>query len=232
MNLIAHRGLQSKNTKENTLPALILANKNNKLSGFELDVRLTRDNEIVVIHDEDIDRVSNGKGKVRDMSLDRLKRFNYGTWIKRSTISTLDEVLSKLNSSSMIIIELKDEQEKNNILVNKTLEIINKYPNLDIWLKSFSKDIILYLKQYSNYPVGILINDKDRKLLDIDVDFYSISQKIINNKMVENLLNQNKNIMIWTVNTEKEIDLLKKELGNNINKVYIISDKPLIINKI
>ena len=99
MKLIAHRGLHSKNTKENTLPALLLANKNTNLSGLELDVRLTRDNEVVVIHDEDINRVSNGKGKVRDMTLDRLKRFNCGTILKRERISTLDEALNKLSPS-------------------------------------------------------------------------------------------------------------------------------------
>ena len=192
MKLIAHRGLHSKNTKENTLPALLLANKNTNLSGLELDVRLTRDNEVVVIHDEDINRVSNGKGKVRDMTLDRLKRFNCGTILKRERISTLDEALNKLSPSGMIIIELKDELNKNNILVNKVLELIKKYPNLNIWLKSFSKDIVLYLKQYSNYPVGILINANNKELLNIDVDFYSISQKVINNEIVDNLLKQNK----------------------------------------
>lgn len=231
MKLIAHRGLHSKNTKENTLPALLLANKNTNLSGLELDVRLTRDNEVVVIHDEDINRVSNGKGKVRDMTLDRLKRFNCGTILKRERISTLDEALNKLSPSGMIIIELKDELNKNNILVNKVLELIKKYPNLNIWLKSFSKDIVLYLKQYSNYPVGILINANNKELLNIDVDFYSISQKVINNEIVDNLLKQNKNIMVWTINDENEIMSLKNNLGYNFERVYIISDRPLTINK-
>lgn len=227
MNLIAHRGLHSKNTKENTLAAILLANRNNKLSGVELDVRLTRDDEVVVIHDDCIDRVSNGKGKVREMSLSRLKHFNYGTWIKKTTISTLEEVLSKLISSSLVIIELKDEDIKNNILVKKVLEIIEKYPNLNIWLKSFSKEIVNKLKEFSKYPVGILINKDNRELLDMDVDFYSISQKIIDKNIVNELANRNKTIMIWTVNTKEDMNVLNDKIGDQLNNIYIISDNPL-----
>jgi len=229
MNLIAHRGLHSKNTKENTLPALILANKNSKLSGVELDVRLTRDNEVVVIHDEDIERVTNGKGLVRDMSLDRLKRFNCGTILKRERISTLDEVLSKLGSSGLIIIEIKDEYKNNDIISMKVLEIIKKYPGLNIWIKSFSKEIVEYLKKYSKYPVGILINNNNIESLSIDVDFYSISQKIINNDIAEKLLRKNKPIMIWTINSKEEIKELRNRLGDKLNSVYIISDYPFKI---
>ena len=230
MQLIAHRGLTTEYIKENTLEAFLNA-LNNGYDGVELDVRLTRDNEVVVIHDEDINRVSNGKGKVRDMTLTRLKRFNCGTLLKRERISTLDEVLNKLSPSSIIIIELKDEQNKNNILANKVLKIIEKYPNLDIWLKSFSKEIVNKLQEYSQNPVGILINKDNRELLDMDVDFYSISQKVINNEIVDNLLKQNKNIMVWTVNDENEIMSLKNNLGYNFERVYIISDRPLTINK-
>lgn len=229
MNLIAHRGLHSKNTKENTLPALLLANKNPKLSGLELDVRLTRDNEVVVIHDEDIERVANGKGLVRNMTLDRLKRFNFGTFLKRERISTLDEVLSKLGPSSLIIIELKDEYKNNEIISMKVLQIINRYPKLNIWLKSFSKEIVEYFKKYGNFPVGILINANNLELLSMDMDFYSISQKVINDSMVEKLLEQNKDIMIWTINSKEEIKQLRNKLGDNLNNLYIISDYPFKI---
>lgn len=229
MNLIAHRGLHSKNTKENTLSAIMLADKNEKLSGVELDVRLTRDNEVVVIHDEDIERVTNGKGLVRNMTLDRLKKYNCGTFLKRERISTLAEVLDKINSSKIINIELKDELDKNIILTNKVIEIIKNYPNLNIWLKSFSKDIVLELKQKTNYPVGILIKENKDSLFNMDVDFYSISKMIINNDIIENLINRNKRVMIWTINSKEEKAILQEKIGNNLNNIYIISDNPFKI---
>ena len=138
MNLIAHRGLHSKNTKENTLEAIELGNRHEDIDGVEIDVRLTKDNQVVVIHDEYIDRVSNGSGRINEMSLGRLKRFNYGTRVKPSTVNSLSEVLDKISPDTLLVIELKDEREKNDILASKVIEIVNQYPLLNIWLKSFS----------------------------------------------------------------------------------------------
>ena len=74
----AHRGA-SGYAPENTLEAFKLA-INEEADGIELDVQLTKDKELVVIHDETIDRTSNGKGYVKDYTLEELKKlnFNYG----------------------------------------------------------------------------------------------------------------------------------------------------------
>ena len=228
MNLIAHRGLHSKNTKENTLEAIELGNKHVDIDGVEIDVRLSKDNKVVVIHDEYIDVVSNGRGRTNEMSLERLKRFNFGTVVKPSTINSLSEVLDKISPQTLLIIELKDEREKNDILASKVIEIVNNYPLLNIWLKSFSLDIVNYLKRYSNRPVGILINEFNKDLLNLDFDFYSISQHMITNDIVNNKLEDRKAVMVWTINTKKQFQDLKEKLKSNINKVYIISDNPLM----
>lgn len=228
MNLIAHRGLQTKNTKENTLTAMLLGNNNNKISGIELDVRLTKDYKVVVIHDEYIDRVSDGSGKVREMTLSRLKSFNYGTNIKHSTISTLEEILDKLYLNGLIIIDLKDEFEKNNILASKVLDVIKNYPELKIWLKSSSLDVINYLKRYSNAPVGLLIDQNNINNLYVDVDFYSISTSVINRNIINSKIAQNKKIMVWNINTKEQFYKLEKEIGGLIENIYIISDNPFI----
>lgn len=231
MYLVAHRGLHSKNTKENTLGAIKLGDSNSRIDGVEIDVRLTKDNQVVVIHDESIDRVSNGKGKVSEMSLDRLKRFNYGSFLKRTTISTLDEVLNKFSTKTLLIIELKDELIRNIILAKKVLEITSRYPNLNIWFKSFSKDIVIYLKENTHRPVGALVNKNHIDNLDLDVDFYSISKKIIANEMVSSKLLQNKNIMVWTINSKDDMEALNNSVGTNLENIYIISDNPLIFKK-
>ncbi len=228
MNLIAHRGLHSKNTKENTLEAIELGSRHQDIDGVEIDVRLTKDNKVIVIHDEYIDVVSNGRGRTNEMSLERLKRFNYGTVVKPSTVNSLSEVLDKISPSTLLIIELKDEREKNDVLASKVIEIVNNYPLLNIWLKSFSLDIVNYLKRYSNRPVGILIDTFNKDLLNLDFDFYSISQYIITNDIVNNKLKDKKAIMVWTINTKKQFKELKDKLKANINRVYLISDNPLI----
>ena len=71
--IFAHRGA-SGYAPENTLEAFALAMEMGA-DGIELDVQLTKDGEVVVIHDEVIDRVSNGKGLVKDYTLVQLRKF-------------------------------------------------------------------------------------------------------------------------------------------------------------
>ncbi len=90
----AHRGA-SAYAPENTLEAFALAVEQ-KADGVELDVQLTRDGELVVIHDETIDRVSEGRGYVRDYTLQELKRFHYNKThpeYAQASIPTLAQVI-------------------------------------------------------------------------------------------------------------------------------------------
>ena len=72
----AHRG-SSGFAPENTMPAFEVA-KDLDIDGIELDVQMTKDGELVVIHDEQIDRTSDGKGWVKDYTLEELRAFNFG----------------------------------------------------------------------------------------------------------------------------------------------------------
>lgn len=105
----AHRGA-SAYAPENTLEALALAVEQ-KADGVELDVQLTRDGELVVIHDETIDRVSEGRGYVRDYTLQELKRFHYNKThpeYAQASIPTLAQVYDLLKPSGLVInVEIK-----------------------------------------------------------------------------------------------------------------------------
>lgn len=107
----AHRGA-SGYAPENTLEAFKKAEKM-KADGVELDVQLTKDGELVVIHDETVDRVSGEKGFVKDYTLKELKRLNVSkhmpSYDKKTRIPTLDEVFDLLKNTEMTInIELKN----------------------------------------------------------------------------------------------------------------------------
>lgn len=105
----AHRGA-SAYAPENTLEAFCLA-VNQEADGVELDVQLTRDGEVVVIHDECIDRVSTGTGYVKNYTLAELKAFRFNKTHPEYTdaaIPTLREVLELLEPTDLLInIELK-----------------------------------------------------------------------------------------------------------------------------
>lgn len=72
--IVAHRGLSAE-YPENTMLSFSKAVETG-CDGIELDVQLTKDGQIVVIHDETVDRTTNGKGKVRDYSLEELRRLD------------------------------------------------------------------------------------------------------------------------------------------------------------
>lgn len=112
--IIAHRG--SKGTHpENTLPTFeeaIVAGAD----GIELDVHVSKDNELIVIHDERVDRTTNGEGEVKEMTLAEIKQLDAGSWFdaeyEGTTIPTLAEVLSFLKErefKGLLNIEIKTD---------------------------------------------------------------------------------------------------------------------------
>lgn len=113
MKIWAHRGC-SQLYPENTLLAFEKAMNVKKLTGVELDIQLTRDGEIVVIHDEKVDRTTDGFGYVRDYTLKELKQLHIfaGRGADTQRIPTMREVIELLlprmkNDGFMINIELK-----------------------------------------------------------------------------------------------------------------------------
>lgn len=112
MKILAHRGYSAK-YPENTMIAFLEAAKLN-IWGAEFDVHLTKDNQLVVIHDESINRTSTGKGFVKDMTLEELRTFDYGLWFAPEfagqKIPTLAEVLTVFKATPFqIIIEIKSD---------------------------------------------------------------------------------------------------------------------------
>lgn len=105
----AHRGA-SGYAPENTIEAFRLAAEQGA-DGVELDVQMTKDGQLVVIHDESIDRVSNGTGLVKDYTLDELRRFNFNKTHPQYIhvqIPTLEEVYQCLKPYGITInVELK-----------------------------------------------------------------------------------------------------------------------------
>ena len=109
--IFAHRGA-SGYAPENTLEAFALA-MDIGADGIELDVQMTKDGEVVVIHDETINRVSDGKGRVKDYTLVQLREFSFDNHMEcygHVSIPTLKEVLELVRPSKM--------DENGNLLVS------------------------------------------------------------------------------------------------------------------
>ncbi len=107
--IIAHRGDLSR-APENTLPAFQRAWEAGA-DGVELDVRLTKDGQLVVFHDRNLDRTSNGTGPVNHCALAEIQSLDVGSWFapefRGETAPTLDEVFESLPRDYLINVEIK-----------------------------------------------------------------------------------------------------------------------------
>ena len=130
MKIWAHRGC-SQRYPENTLLAFEKAAALQNLTGIELDIQLTRDGELVVIHDERVDRTTEGIGYVRDYSLLELKRLHiYADENPCQQIPTMREVLDllepRLKAGLRLNIELKNSICFYEGMEEKIVELINE----------------------------------------------------------------------------------------------------------
>lgn len=168
MKIWAHRGC-SQRYPENTLLAFEKAAGIKGLIGIELDIQLTKDGEIVVIHDEKVDRTTDGTGYVRDYTLTELKDLRIDAGVNPSQrIPTIAEVLDLLkpamNSGLQLNIELKNSKIPYEGMEQKIVDLIhNRRLQKNVVYSSFSALSLEKLHKIDEEAeLGIL----DRKVSD------------------------------------------------------------------
>ena len=154
MSVAGHRG-DSYNYFENTMTAFEAAYKAGA-DMIETDVRLSTDLELVLIHDERVDRTTNARGKVSEKSFSELRKLNAGNEISPERIPTLEELLIFACDKDLTLnIEIKEyftaENEKRATLcIEKVLELIEKYGMGErILINSFDAAVLEYV--YKKY---------------------------------------------------------------------------------
>ncbi len=212
----AHRGA-SGYAPENTMEAYILAHQYGA-DGIELDVQLSKDDELVVIHDEKIDRTSNGKGLVRNYSLRQLRSFTYNRTKPehvRAPIPTLREVLAYVSGTGMMLnIELKTGLYFYPGIEQKTVAMVKEFGMSD-------RVIYSSFNHYSLRTVREIDPDAQIGLLHdvgfIDVPEYAVKlganalhprwQCLMYPDYLEGCRRNNIQINTWTINKE---DLMRQ----------------------
>ena len=219
MKLIAHRGKNNHSFQENSWLAFENCLKKDYISGIECDVRLTKDNQLVVCHDMSINRVSDGSGLVQNYTLKELQRYNFGTKQYPTRILTFLEFIRKLKTTKLILIELKYEGTDYQTYVNRVIDVLKK-KTLNYYLCSFNTDILHYLKKkFPKYPIGIIVTRLINEHHQDDFDFISLNYHLypVKNKEVH---------FVWTVNQEKNIKEFQKK------DIYVITDKAYLFNNL
>ena len=142
----AHRGLYAEGKPENSMAAFEAALHHGY--GIELDVHLTKDGELAVIHDYDLDRCTGRPGKVEELSLAELQEYRLeGT---EQTIPTLGQVLRVFDGKAPLIIELKASLDGNHAqLTDRVMAELENYSGV-YCIESFDPRCLKHLKK--NYP--------------------------------------------------------------------------------
>lgn len=189
--IIAHRG-ESFLAPENTLASVYLAWKLGA-SSVEVDVQLTKDNEIIVIHNNNTKRTTNQYNIVKSRTLSELKKLDVGSFksegYKNEKIPTLNEVLNTIPPKKKLIIEIKSDNKIISVLQNQLKE--SNLQNNQIEIISFNFDTIcLAKKEMPHY--------KALWLLDLDYYWYT-SIFAPNSLKIIQKLNQNNldGIDVW-----------------------------------
>lgn len=168
MKIWAHRGC-SLRYPENTLTAFEKAAGLNGLTGIELDIQLTRDGEIVVCHDEKVNRTTNGVGNVKSFSLRELKSLQIDAGNGRiERIPTIEEVFDLLDSSLkkgfQLNIELKNSLYSYEGMEEKIIDMVYKrgIQNSIVYSSFYARSLEKIKRLDSHARIGIL----DEKVSD------------------------------------------------------------------
>lgn len=213
VKFIAHRGLSSC-APENTLPSYILAGKHN-FYACECDIQETKDNEFIIMHDDTIDRMTDGSGKVSEFTLKELKNFHIDAGnnvekYKRIKIPTLQEYLYVCNKEKIkSVIEVKRLSKRN---IKKFLNIINEYKaEENVIIISFNKQILKDIR-HKNPNINIQwLADLNKENVDfcaennmnIDSDNKTVTEECIAYAHDNGVL-----VNVWTVDEPELIKIL------------------------
>jgi glycerophosphoryl diester phosphodiesterase len=218
--LLAHRG-DKNHAPENTLPAFEQAIQKGA-DGIELDVKLTVDGHVVVIHDSSVDRTTNGKGRVASLTLDALRKLDAGKWFDEkfsgTKIPLLEEVFETVGRDKVINIELKNYSSPFNDLVLNVCDLIKRHNNqeqiiLSSFFSSSLKAAAQILPEVSRAllampgPAGLWA----RSFGFMFGDFQALHPHISNatREQVQRAHRLKRRVHVWTANTPEEVIRLR-----------------------
>ncbi|MDW8850155.1 glycerophosphodiester phosphodiesterase family protein [Flavobacterium sp. MMLR14_040] len=219
---IAHRGAKGYEP-ENTLKSFQKALELNA-DGIELDVHLSADGHIIVIHDETIDRTTNGKGFVNTLSLTELKSFLIDDQYE---IPTLKEVFDLIDKKCLINIELKGTGTS-----NKVVSLIEEYISDENWnyehfiISSFDWNMLEEVRNLNpNIAIGVLTEENlDTALAFAEkIKAHAIhpDYQLLNQENTKEIQEKGFLVLPWTVDSDEDIQKIKSYKVDGI-----ISDFP------
>lgn len=236
MKVMAHRGA-SGYAPENTLTAFKKAIDMGS-DGIEFDVQMTKDGKIIVCHDYSVERTTNGKGYIKNLTLMEIKELDAGSWFDKrfagEKIPTLEEVFELIPSGILMNIEIKNLALERRNIEQKVVDLILKYNRIDdVIISSFDHLSLKTVRDINkDIRIGVLtysyLLDTISYIKTHDFDAYSIhpSEEFLNQSLLEDAHDNGYKIFSYTVN-DREIANVFKNMGVDA----IFSNYPDILQK-
>ena len=214
--IFAHRGA-SAYAPENTIAAFELA-LTQQADAIELDVKLSADEQVVVIHDPTVDRTTNGRGRVKDLSLSELKLLDAGNTFSEKfrgeKIPTLDEVFEVVGKRTFINVELTNYNTPRDHLVEMVCMLVKKHQlQKRILFSSFLGSNLSKARSYlPDVPRGLLalnglLGSWARSFGFVFGKYQALhpSLKDMTQQEALRVHRLNRRVHVWTVNDEQDM---------------------------
>ena len=236
--IFAHRGACAL-APENTLPSFELAVTHNA-DAIELDAKLSRDGAVMVIHDQTVDRTTNGTGKVNELTLKELKSLDAGSFFgsnfSGTTIPTLDEVFESVGHRLIVNVELTNYKSSADDLVHKVAEVVQRHEmeNRVLFSSFLPKNLVKSKALLPDTPVALLCLPGVMGMFFRSRFSHHYSPQIIHpylsdvsDQYVMNEHCAGRRVHVWTVNSDTEIRRMQKAGVDGI-----FTDNPLNTRRI
>lgn len=217
---IGHRGARAYEP-ENTLSSFRRALELG-VDAVELDVRKTFDNKLVVIHNANVNKTTNGSGEVNELTLEEIQ----GLIIEKNEhVPTLEEVLDTVANRVKVLMELKEtgtEEQVVNLIRRKQLAE-------NVILISFHEDILRKVRELSDeLKTGLIyVRHKNpiQAALDLNAKYLLPLYRFTHSANVKKAHEAGLKVIVWTINKKEEVEEYKKKGVDGI-----ASDKPDILH--
>ena len=217
MQIFAHRGFSSQ-YPENTMTAFRKALEVGA-AGIEFDARMTQDGKLIVMHDPTVDRTTNGKGKVRNLTYAEIYGLDAGikkgVVFENERIPVLEQVFDELGGKFLLNVELCNYEESDNrMLANQTVELIEKYKLVEsVIVSSFRFNNLVYVKDKNpNISCALLakqglLGTFARNLLNhsVSVDALHPFYTDASSGLIRREQQCGRKVRAWTVNDPRDI---------------------------
>ena len=207
--VIGHLGARG-HLAENTLPSIAKALELG-VDGIEIDVFRCASEELVVFHDQTLEKLTNATGYIEQLDLDSIRNIEV---LNGFTIPTLEEVLNLINGRAMLNIELKGSQTA--ILTDQMLQTFfekETWSAEKILISSFDwEELKLFYEVNQKVPIAILTEDDPLDALPIAKELNAVAinpnYKSLNKENLTKIHKKGLKIYPWTVNQPEEISAL------------------------